>query len=259
VEGVIQAFKKLGLNVEVSERMPAFMRIRGDRDVFTLSVDRKKKGTRLSEKFVMHPGKDNEIRVLDTDTDHKQMVLMVHEKEGAFQQRTWDSAKKKFVWTTQRTSGNKLKYLIGMDERSYFMAPLSGSPTTVKQAHQLLRPRGVLDQDAQKKKVIRQGEWFFVPYKGRVSESSLIYKKTALKARPNATVMGKPHIAEMVIWMDARRRGINAEGDHVGITVPLMLVKGAVRHDDHETVTLRDWHEVHHNMESRTGNGRWID
>jgi hypothetical protein len=50
-------------------------------------------------------------------------------------------------------------FLIGMDETANFVCrlPQGANPTTVEEAHDILRPKGVMPH------TIRQGEWFFVP------------------------------------------------------------------------------------------------
>jgi hypothetical protein len=116
----------------------------------------------------------------------------------------------------------------------------------------------------------RQGEWFFVPTPGLKVDHKLILRNEPI-ARGNG---GKPH------WADYCYR-IGGESVYVclrypnGLTVPayeglirdkqdakrwpwrLMVrdarvyVRGQVRHSDHKTVGLHDWHRVFMNTETR--------
>lgn len=262
MEQILNAFKKLQLNVELDKSMPSFMRVRGNRDLFTLRVETKRRGTRIEEKFLLHPGKDNRVEVLDIDKHNRQLVLMVHEEKGTFQIKQYDATQKKDVLVTHTVLDRKVKYLIGMDERSYFMAPLPGSPTTVAQAHRALRPNQIRERDAQKKKAIRQGEWFFVPFDGVVPASALVYKDEGLRLRPNDRIAGKPHMATEVVWVSMRREEFLPTPGHPWRTRisgdNIVLARGKVRHPDHETVELQSWHRVYHNREERSGT-QWID
>jgi hypothetical protein len=116
----------------------------------------------------------------------------------------------------------------------------------------------------------RQGEWFFVPEPLLVVDEKLV-----LRNEPLRRGRGKPHIVEQLV-----RTG--GESVHVcrqhpnGVTPveyrsilkrepdaarwgwrlmrrnPGIYARGAVRHSDHETITLPFWHRVAMNTETET-------
>lgn len=54
-------------------------------------------------------------------------------------------------------------FLCSMDDRTYFVAQLPGRPRNIQHAFTMLQPPEVRKAIAEGAKVLRQGEWFFVP------------------------------------------------------------------------------------------------
>lgn len=119
----------------------------------------------------------------------------------------------------------------------------------------------------------RQGEWFFVPASawGR----DYINEKFILRNEPLRRGAGKPHIVEHlyrvggeIIYVCANHRnGLNETqyrkliqsnpaaaqwGWQVLRRNPRVYAKGRIRHSDHATITLPDWHRVVLNTETET-------
>lgn len=63
----------------------------------------------------------------------------------------------------RRPSSDGSRYfLCGLDESSYFVAALPGRPRNIADAYDSLKPPEVLQAEKEGKRVLRQGEWFFV-------------------------------------------------------------------------------------------------
>jgi len=174
------------------------------------------------------------------------------------------------------------RFLCGYDEREWFVAAVPGSPSTILQAKLALQPDEVRDaadraglSDSERTRrhnraFIRQGEWFFVP-----APELQVDKRHLLKDEPIRRGAGKEH-------MVAELFRTSGEDVHVcsrypnGLTEPEykrvvrenpgsdrwdwqirvrdaeVYARGTVRHSDHETITLRDWHRVWMNTETQT-------
>jgi len=246
---LLERFQEAGLALSVNRDQRRG--VRGD--VFSMSVERAGKGD--GERFVMFPGNTERLEVLDASPVVKQAVLLVKEPERAFTQRVWDRATRSWVMHTERTPGETRRYLVGMDERSYFMAELPRAVTTVKEAHRALRPGEVVDWESRRenrgRKAVRQGEWLFLPLApseareldNRIARRmTVVREKARIPGRP-----GKPHVAGRL----AVERG--EKGD-------VVYAQGPVRHADHGTVHLNAWHRVVANLEvRRERQGTWID
>lgn len=71
------------------------------------------------------------------------------------------------VTATVPASGQSL--LVGMDETHYFVCALPETATSVRHAHEMLRP-----STAHRKGVVRQGEWFFIPVNNEKLATALL-------------------------------------------------------------------------------------
>lgn len=257
VQRIKEKFEEAGLRVEVLDRRPPGI----SGDIFWLGVGAKEIRGRRREIFQLYRGPgDVRVEVLDIEPDHGQLVLMVAEPERTFQVREWNARKRKHVFRLHKTTGVMTKYLVGLDERSYFMAPLSDrSATTVGDAHRTLKRPELRDLEARRSRpgrIVRQGEWFFIPAsENEKSEIHDLVRRRHLrvdkKARVGRLALGKPHVADEVVY-------VPAPGDD-GRIRELVFARGAVRHPDHRTVHLCDWHRVLSNTEDRKTSSRWID
>ena len=176
----------------------------------------------------------------------------------------------------------KDRFLCGHDEREWFVAAVPGGASSVAQAKIALQPadvRAAADSAGlnarqrtrrHNRAFVRQGEWFFVPAPGlRVGESLI------LRNEPINRGGGKPHmVAELyrsggeavyVCWRypnglteseykrtiaenrEAKRWSWQQRVRNAGV-----FARGTVRHRDHATITLHEWHRVWMNTETET-------
>jgi hypothetical protein len=177
-----------------------------------------------------------------------------------------------------RSSAEKHRFLLGHDERHWFVAgiPESTPVSRVRDAKQALKPdvvqsseRGIRTKDRDRRSNaarIRQGEWFFVP-----ATKARVDRFLVLRNEPIARGGGKPHVCEelyrfggeTVYVSPGAPNGLTneqyqalSEGERsrwnwrVMRRNPKVYVRGRVRHADHKTVVLDGWHEVLSNTEN---------
>jgi len=183
-----------------------------------------------------------------------------------------------------RQDDEKHKFLCGHDERHWFVAavPERASASNVKTAFEALKPRAVQDQLNQMKvkrkkrnrrrneAFIRQGEWFFVGAGQQEFRAMLI-----LRNEPLRRGAGKPHMCEELVRVGGEIVYVSPQHPN-GLTEPQyrklisrtprlrnlpwvaqrrnpnVFVRGKVRHADHKTVVLRNWHRVLMNTETES-------
>lgn len=200
-----------------------------------------------------------ELTVLQTDARDRHLLLLV-----------------------RISAANKERFLCGHDEREWFVAAVPGTASTVSQAKDALQPRIV--RDALRSKNVpsrrrhwrkndafrRQGEWFFVP-----ERDLRVNQKFVLRNEPIRRGAGKPHIvAELyreggeVVYVSEQHRTAATEAGYKSLIArrPEMarlpwrvmrrnasvFARGAIRHSDHATIHLPDWHRVVLNTENET-------
>ncbi len=181
-----------------------------------------------------------------------------------------------------KTPEAKDRFLCGHDEREWFVAAVPGGASSVAQAKIALQPADVraagdragLNARQRTRRhnraFVRQGEWFFVPAPGlRVDE------KLILRNEPMSRGGGKPHmVAELYrfggerVWVCQRFPNGLLEGEYHRAVAEIpeaklwkwqhrvrnagVFVRGTVRHRDHATITLHEWHRVWMNTETAT-------
>jgi hypothetical protein len=194
---------------------------------------------------------DVDVRVLGGDPGEQQVVVLVKEPDRTFVERVWNRRTREHELRGRRVPGGKRRFLVGMDEQHLFIAQLDAESkaTSVKQAHENLRPRGVpAGRRAKKLKVRRTGEWFLIPataaevekIEAQVSRFG-VRKKVGIGAA-RGLMRGRPHVvSESVI---------------VGGTE---FVRGRILHPDHKVVKLKTWHRVLMNTEDRSVSAQWVD
>jgi hypothetical protein len=174
------------------------------------------------------------------------------------------------------------RFLCGHDEREWFVAAVPGGASSVRQAMDALQPQGVREalarsQVSSRKRYSRknrafrrQGEWFFVPEPSFVADEKLILRNEPLRRGG-----GKPHMVEQLYRTGGEEVYVTKRFPN-GLTPPeyrAMLLnnpaakrwgwrmmrrnpgvyaRGAVRHSDHETITLPFWHRVSMNTETQS-------
>jgi hypothetical protein len=223
------------------EAKPFVSRVR-TRSIVQLDVDRSRGG----EAIRLFPGKGAELSVPGVDEDLRQLILRVQEPARAFKQREWDAKKREHVWVERWTSDVVRRFLVGEDESHLFVAQLTLPADSVAEAHRTLRPREL----GGRKNVVRQGEWFFVPLTR--DERGLLAKALragAAKQRglgAHLAMRGRRHVVDELVQLRQGARIIE-------------LVRGRVRHPDHEVLRLEDWHRVVMNTEDRSVGATWVD
>jgi len=176
----------------------------------------------------------------------------------------------------------KHKFLLGHDERDWFVAAIPEAFTWVKNvtdAKEALKPWEVLwkekslpgkAKNKRRNKVrVRQGEWFFVPAPQLNPVQLLIFKNEPLSRGAGS----KPHMVDEVYRTGGEKvfvsrkfpRGISEEGYKKIITrnpnrkaeFTMMnrnaevFARGRVKHNDHATIFLDGWHKVVMNTEAQ--------
>lgn len=202
-------------------------------------------------------GDEAEVKVLGIDKTLNQAVIMVHEPEKEFVETFWNPDTRRHESRTRKTRDEKRRFLVGMDECHLFIAQLTGGATSVKQAHDNLRPRNVpAGKAAKKRKIKRQGEWFFTPATDSEIEkieehirANGVEKNVRIGPR-GRWMRGRPHIVteSVVVSIPARQEGAR---DVVFTPRLVEFVRGRIVHPDHHALHLSGWHKVDMNTENR--------
>ncbi len=181
-----------------------------------------------------------------------------------------------------KTPEAKDRFLCGHDEREWFVAAVPGGASSVVQAKLALQPSGAqaaaasarlnLRQRTRRhnRAFIRQGEWFFVP-----ASNLQVDQKLILRNEPISRSGGKPHLVAEVYRTGGETVYVCSRFPN-GLTVTKyerlieenreaqnwrwqqrvrnagVFARGTVRHRDHATITLHDWHQVWMNTENTT-------
>jgi hypothetical protein len=229
-------------------------------DDYSLDVQRDSKG---AERFILTvPSKIEEaisVDILQTVPKERHLLLMV------------------------RKPGEPIdRFLCGHDEREWFVAAVPGKVSTVNDAKESLKPAAVRAVQAsaklgskksnqrKNKAFRRQGEWFFIPRGTLVFDDKLV-----LRDEPIARTGGKPHMVEILmrtggqtvylcsnhprpVFAEQRnklfRRNPKARAWNWSTRQmnARVYAKGSVRHADHRTIVLHEWHEVLMNTENQS-------
>jgi hypothetical protein len=247
-----RAFVKMGARVKFEGAKTRWMDGRRVRPDLALDVRNDDKG----EYFLISRDREavEELIVLDVQPRDRHLVLMSRER------------------------GEKHRFLLGHDERHWFVAsiPEVTPVSRVRDAKLALKPAAVVasesrvrsrERDRRRNAArIRQGEWFFVPATN-VSMNPLLLLRNEPLVRSRG---GKPHLCEQLyrfggetvyvspgapngLTDDEYRALSDGERSRWSWRVmrrnPRVYVRGRVRHPDHATVVLDDWHEVFSNTE----------
>lgn len=247
-------FTRIGARLKVADR-PA----RRAPGVLSLDVQSDRKGEFFE--IARPPAFEAEITVLDVQPADRHLLLLVREGK------------------------DKSKFLCGHDERHWFVAgiPEAAPVGTVRQAKEALKPAEVQTAQARhrlkgkapnrRKNVayVRQGEWFFLPVADMIVDAKLVLRNEPL-ARGNG---GKPHWAEFcyrtggeTVYVCSRYPNGVTGSQHKAILTgspqakgwgwrqmqrnPGVYVRGRIRHPDHATIRLHDWHRVLMNTEGQS-------
>ena len=191
----------------------------------------------------------------------------------------------------RRPEGKADRFLCGHDEREWFVAAVPGGASSVLQAKEALKPFVIrarqnalkvptrLRNRRKNAAFRRQGEWFFVP--ASAWNRDPINEKFVLYNEPLRRGAGKPHIVEqlfrvageLVYVCPKHPNGISEAGyrqllqNRPGAARwgwqalrrnPRVYARGRIRHSDHATITLPDWHRVVLNTETETDTMRKV-
>lgn len=202
-----------------------------------------------------------EMTVLQAEPKQRHLLLLIHKTEG---------------------KSRLDRFLCGHDERNWFIAAVPGGASSVRQAMEALQPRDVREALARNhvssrkrysrknRAFRRQGEWFFMPEPSFVEDEKLV-----LRNEPLRRGAGKPHMVEQLhrtggetVYVCTKHpNGITEKeyrellrvdpkatrwGWRVMRRNPVVYARGAVRHSDHETITLPIWHRVLMNTETQS-------
>lgn len=248
-------FARMGARLKIADRPTRRRRMSG---TISLDVQTDRKGEFFE--ILRQAGAEGEIAVLDVQPADQHLLLLVREGK------------------------DKSKFLCGHDERHWFVAgiPESAPVGTVRQAKEALKPAEVRTAQARqglKAKArgrrknaayVRQGEWFFLPVPGLTVDEKLILQEEPL-SRGNG---GKPHWAEfcyrtggVTVYVCTRYPKGVTETQYKSILAdnpkakgwgwrtmrrnPGVYVKGRIRHPDHKTIVLHQWHRVVMNTEGQ--------
>lgn len=253
VPSMERQFARIGARVHVSD---ALDRWRGGD--FAIDVQRDANGEYFD--ISVRPEADIDMEVVDARKEARHLLLLV------------------------RNDGGKEKFLCGHDERHWFAAaiPNRRGVSNVPTAMEALKPVDVIDAQRQhrvrgKKRMarknrayVRQGEWFFLP------ELNLSVKKSeVLRNEPLQRSGSKPHVAEYCYRTGGETvyvcrqypQGLTEQSYAQLLTRrpklaslpwtvmrrnPDVYVRGRVRHSDHETIVLHEWHRVRMNTENES-------
>lgn len=191
---------------------------------------------------------------------------------------------------TRSATDQKHKFLCGHDERHWFVAavPENLSVSTVRSAMEALKPPEIQRRQEllrvrpknrnrrRNEAFIRQGEWFFVPVSGLEVRPQMVLTNEPLRRGG-----GKPHMVEflyrsggeLVYVCRQRPNGLTQAQFNALVSRkpeakvwrwqtlrrnPSVYVRGRVRHADHATIELRDWHQVLMNTETQAAAMRHV-
>jgi len=194
------------------------------------------------EKFILFIDNHERIKILSYRPETRHLVLGVENEPGVID-----------------------RLLCGHDEREYFIAslPSDAQITTVEQAIESLKRNPVREAERRGAKVIRQGEWYFVPQPDFDKQNYFIHTNEPLVRMVRGRMGGTPHMVSEIIRTTGSSTALvetgrlNKDGSKIMqemVRVNSVYARGSITHPDHKTVKLRDWHLVIMNREFE---GRW--
>mgnify|MGYP000069203278 CR=1 FL=1 len=265
-----KSFNKIGAKVIVKFADTEFLRGRRQRQVAPVRLNIiTKSGEEIFEISVREDAHaDLELSVLEVLAQDKHLLLLSRRLDG------------------DGVAVQKDHFLCGRDERHLFVAAVEGV-STVAAAKDSLKPDELLHQETglneakrnrrKTKAFRRQGEWFFIPV-------SLVVPAVLVRSHEPLVrgTGGKAHVAryayrrggESVMVCNRYPQGLT-QVEHAALVAsdPLaksfawrqmvrdatVFVKGSVRHADHATIVLAQWHRVLMNTEVQTETIAFLD
>ncbi len=273
---LIEKFERMGARVKLGVlgggrvwRPPAARDGNNDPDRIAVDIRRDDKGEYFDLR--LPPGSKTEVEVIEVRPADRHLLLLAKPQPDRPGLRVpWD---------------RKQKFLCGHDERSWFVAavPETAGASNVRTAMAALKPAGVQVAEARQRvpsshrnrrknrAFVRQGEWFFVPVTGRLIVDERFVFRNEMLLRNSG---GKPHVADFcfrtggrTVYFGPPEHGVLTTDEYEKLVRSKphlktafrqfrqdagVYVKGKVRHPDHKTITLHDWHEVQMNTETQS-------
>lgn len=263
-------FKKIGAKLNVVKTRPQRQGFtsRRNEDMFQLDIV-VKDGLEMFEIQIPEQNLDNlELSILEVKPKDRHLVLLARElgKDGV--------------------ALKKEHFLCGHDERHLFVASVEGV-STVRQAKDSLKPASIRRNEVglnekkrnrrKNKHFKRQGEWFFIPEE-ITPDPAFVIRNEPL-SRGNGS---KPHMAQFCYRSGGEAVKVSSQYPN-GLTIAqwkkliarrpklrnlawqdmrrgaAVYVKGKIRHEDHATITLNQWHSVLMNTERFTETVAFLD
>lgn len=227
-------FKEVGLPLSTTTSKSTFMT---NVPIVRLSVNE-----RPTEHFMVDVGDEkNRVEVLSIDKNFKQLVLLVKEPKREYTVPRADS-EGKIIQIKEQTDPTERRYLMGLDEKHLFISGLpKENVSTVKEAHQVLKHKAVVEAEKEGKEVKRQGEYFFIPLTKEEEEEFLVKvdkdKKIKCKKDKLSRRGQRSHFVRRLIRMRRRRK---------------VYAQGVVSHEQHNPLILSNWHMVYRNRETES-------
>jgi len=243
--------------------------------------------------FRLYAGKNPETKIAVQHADGKHILLMVNEPETTFKTEVTHPIKrdkiikvvpKQSKWSTEKYLIERIlpagvrHFLMGQDERGLFISTVA-NVTTVQSALNSLKRKPIVEAE-KKVKVVRQGEWFFVPATKEevhsIELSGITHRNHSIG---DATKVrsGKPHVAQELVVAEIYPLGHFLPEVELGYNLTrynndpvvnnmntpyyfAVFVRGKVAHEDHKSVQFSCWMKVIKNNErpNVTG-GKWFD
>jgi hypothetical protein len=251
-ESLIEQFQQVHIDLKLVNRPSKFSTRKAktspDTENFLMDIRWKNQTTGYGQHIIMYPGKETKIEVLNLNTKFSQLILKVQEPERVMKvERTVYRHKLgKYITVTNKIKNNAEEryFLLGKDEGHLFVAQLTKKDNTVEQAHKSLFPYQLRTQ--KKSSYIRQGEWFFLSAKSGGVRPYRWGRETTDFGLKIGT--GRAHVAEEFMTGNGRRGLIG-------------FARGTITHPEHKTITLKHWHRIYVNNESRVNlqGLTWID
>jgi hypothetical protein len=278
-ELLVEKFEKMGARLKIRTTFPR----RGWGDfgnaVPTFNILTDNRGEYYDMRYTLGVDMERaEVQILDLQPKDRHLLLMVKTPE-----------------IREGTGNNKSKFLMGHDERHWFVAAVPEKITGVSrviQAKQALQPMdvrialeraGVKEKDKLKRRndaFLRQGEWFFLPVPNLIVQEDRILRDEPLtRGGGIRRGGGKPHMMEYCYRTGGESVYVNHQYP-TGITVAKynsltqdarkrgnfrMMVKdagvyakGKISHSDHATLNLPCWHRIVMNTENQAAAMRHV-
>lgn len=192
-------------------------------------IDVRVAGDKKAEAFRIFEGLNVNVNVIDRMPENRHLLLHINNP----------------------IARTKEKLLIGHDERHLFISGVTSNTKNLAEAFDKLKPPSVIEAIRKGKKVVRQGEWFFIPFDGEptniATNIGVVHKKRAIVNNNRRTF--NPHIADEIMFLKPVTVEHPALLHYLRLNNCVAFVRGKVRHGQHSTVELVGWHKVYQNLE----------